>query len=150
MTAFSTFSPRNASASRLIFWRRNAESCWAVYSLPWSRYFLSVPIFRLNAVTVPSGFETAWRRAGSPTRSWPSLVNATYDGNALPPPTVVPSALGMMAGRPPSRTAAAELLVPRSIPMIFDMLCSATRTPAVQTERPGRRCHRLSGCSALL
>ena len=81
-----------------------------------------MPIFRLNAVTVPSGFEIACRRAGSPTMSWPSFVNATYDGKAFPPPTVVPSALGMMTGRPPSRTAAAELLVPRSIPMIFAML----------------------------
>jgi hypothetical protein len=51
------------------------------------------------------------------------LVNATYDGNAFPPSVVVPSALEMMTGRPASRIAAAELLVPRSIPMIFALGC---------------------------
>src|SRR5512137_414054 len=61
------------------------------------------------AITVPSGFDTAWRLAGSPTSIWPSLVNATYDGKALPP-RLVPSALGMIVGLPASTTAAAELL----------------------------------------
>jgi len=34
----------------------------------------------------------------------------------------VPSALGMIVGRPAIMAAAAELLVPRSIPMIFGKL----------------------------
>src|SRR3989338_11362070 len=76
----------------------------------------SVPIFRFAACTVPSGLVAAWRRAGSPTSSWPSLVNATYDGNALPP-TLVPSAEGTMAGRPCSMTAHALFDVPKSMPM---------------------------------
>src|SRR3989338_3909581 len=83
----------------------------------------SVPILRFAACTVPSAFAAACRRAGSPTSSCPSLVNATYDGKALPP-TVVPSALGMMPGRPLSTTAAAELDVPRSIPMTLAMMSS--------------------------
>jgi hypothetical protein len=37
---------------------------------------------------------------------------------------LVPSALGIIVGRPPIRTAAAELLVPRSIPIIFDKISS--------------------------
>ena len=35
------------------------------------------------------------------------------------PPTEVPSALGMIVARPAMTAAAAELLVPRSIPMIL-------------------------------
>ena len=35
------------------------------------------------------------------------------------PPTDVPSALGIIDGRPAMTAAAAELLVPKSIPMIF-------------------------------
>jgi hypothetical protein len=67
---------------------------------------------------VRSGFDTACLRAGSPTKRCPSFVNATTDGNALPP-KLVPSALGMIVGRPWSNTAAAELLVPKSIPIIL-------------------------------
>ena len=55
--------------------------------------------------------------AGSPTKSCPSFVNATTDGNAFPP-IEVPSAAGIKVGFPPITTAAAELLVPRSIPII--------------------------------
>ncbi len=67
---------------------------------------------------VLSGFVTACLRAGSPTMRSPSLENATTDGNAFPP-TVVPSAAGIIVGLPPITTAAAELLVPKSIPIIF-------------------------------
>ncbi len=67
---------------------------------------------------VLSGLVTACRLAGSPTKSSPSLENATTDGNAFPP-TVAPSAAGTMVGFPPITTAAAELLVPKSIPIIF-------------------------------
>src|SRR3972149_5797645 len=66
---------------------------------------------------VLSGFRTAWRFAGSPTRI-PSFVNATTDGNILPP-YVEPSALGIIFGVPPSMYAASEFVVPRSIPMIL-------------------------------
>jgi hypothetical protein len=40
------------------------------------------------------------------------------------PPTDVPSALGIMVGRPAMTAAAAELLVPRSIPIILGNDCS--------------------------
>ncbi len=52
------------------------------------------------------------------------MVNATYDGNALPP-SVVPSAEGIIVGLPPIIAAAAELLVPKSIPIIFAMSCTS-------------------------
>ena len=55
---------------------------------------------------------------GSPTSIAPSLVKATTEGKAFPP-IVVPSALGIITDRPPIITAAAELLVPRSIPIIL-------------------------------
>ncbi len=64
----------------------------------------------------------AWRRAGSPTRRSPSLVKATNEGNALPDETPAPSAEGMMTGRPPSITAAAEFEVPRSMPITRAMV----------------------------
>ena len=67
-----------------------------------------------------SGLVIACLLAGSPTINSPSL-NATTDGNALPP-TVTPSAAGMMVGFPPITTAEAELLVPRSIPITFAIL----------------------------
>src|SRR4030066_2374366 len=67
-----------------------------------------------------SGFRTAWRFAGSPTRI-PSFVNATTDGNILPP-YVEPSALGMIFGVPPSMYAASEFVVPRSILMILGIV----------------------------
>jgi hypothetical protein len=37
---------------------------------------------------------------------------------------LVPSALGIMVGLPPIRAAAAELLVPRSMPIILDKISS--------------------------
>src|SRR5450759_4714556 len=54
---------------------------------------------------------TACRLAISPTRPSPFLANATTDGVVRPP-----SALAMIVGSPPSRTATAELVVPRSMP----------------------------------
>src|SRR5256712_11952058 len=68
-------------------------------------------------MTVLSGFRTACRFAGSPTRI-PSFVKATTDGNIFPP-YALPSALGIIRGVPPSMYAASELVVPRSIPMIL-------------------------------
>src|SRR3990172_7205311 len=111
-------SPRNASASVLIFRRTIALSSWGVYDLFSIVTLWSVPILRLICITVRSGFRTAWRFAGSPTRICPSFVNAITDGNILPP-YVEPSALGMIRGVPPSMYAASEFVVPRSIPMIL-------------------------------
>src|SRR3712207_6507060 len=124
MTALSTVSPRNASESLLIFCKMKEDICCGVYSLPYTLNLKSVPIFRFAAITVPSGFEIICLRAGSPTMSCPSLVNATTDGNALPP-IDVPSAAWIIVGLPPTITAAAELLVPRSMPIIFPILSAS-------------------------
>src|SRR6478672_12557462 len=99
----------------------NADICCGVYCLPNTLNLKSVPILRFAARTVPSGLDIICRLAGSPTISWPSRVKATYEGNALPP-TEVPSAACMIVGFPPIIAAAAELLVPRSIPIILLML----------------------------
>src|SRR6267378_7491587 len=69
---------------------------------------------------VPSGFVAACLLAGSPTINWPSLVKAMTDGNIFPA-AVCPSALGMTTGRPASSIAAAEFVVPSSIPRIFSV-----------------------------
>ena len=87
-----------------------------MYSLSKILKTWSEPIFRFAATTVFSGFVTACLLAGSPTKSSPSFENATTEGNAFPP-TVAPSAAGIMVGLPPITTAAAELLVPKSIPI---------------------------------
>jgi hypothetical protein len=85
---------------------------WAVYFLPsMSSDFQSVPMWRLTERMVRSTLVTAWRLAISPTSTSPFLVKATTDGVVRPP-----SALAMMVGSPPSRTATAELVVPRSMP----------------------------------
>ena len=68
------------------------------------------------------GLVTAWRRAGSPTTVSPLSVNATTLGVRR-----FPSALGITFTSLPSITATTELVVPRSIPMIFsplDIRCS--------------------------
>ena len=70
---------------------------------------------------VLSGLVTACLLAGSPTKRSPSFENATIDGNALPA-IVVPSAAGISTGFPPCITDAAELLVPKSIPIIFSAI----------------------------
>src|SRR5881275_3013720 len=72
---------------------------------------------RLIEKIVFCGFVTCWRFAGAPTSRWPSLGNATTDGVVRPP-----SAFGITVGSPPSITAIAELVVPRSIPIVFGML----------------------------
>ena len=54
-----------------------AEICWGVYSFPRAVTFSLDPIFLLTFLMVPSGFVTACLLAGSPTRSWPSVVKAT-------------------------------------------------------------------------
>src|ERR1700758_5197657 len=74
------------------------------------------PIKRLIEKTVFCGLVTAWRLATVPTSRSPDCVNATTDGVVLPP-----SAFSMTVGSPPSSTALHELVVPRSIPMVFAM-----------------------------
>ena len=69
---------------------------------------------RLIENTVFSGFITAWRLATVPTRRSPESVNATTDGVVRPP-----SAFSRISGSPPSSTAIAEFVVPRSIPIVF-------------------------------
>jgi hypothetical protein len=59
---------------------------------------------------------TPWRFAGRPTSFSPSSVKATIDGVVF-----IPSALTMTLGWPPSITATHEFVVPRSIPITFDI-----------------------------
>src|SRR2546428_3318564 len=68
-------------------------------------------------MTVLSGFRTAWRFAGSPTRM-PSSGRPRRAGTFFPP-YALPSALGIIRGVPPSMYPASELVVPRSIPIIL-------------------------------
>src|SRR5690349_24249840 len=72
---------------------------------------------RLIEKIVCSGFITAWRLATVPTRRSPLSVNATTDGVVRPP-----SAFSRTVGSPPSMTATQELVVPRSIPIVFATL----------------------------
>src|SRR6267143_1508140 len=75
---------------------------------------------RLIEKIVFSGLVTACRFATWPTSRSPSLVKATTDGVVR-----APSWLTMTVGSPPSIAATTELVVPRSIPIIFvAMLCS--------------------------
>ncbi|MCL4116965.1 UNVERIFIED_CONTAM: hypothetical protein GTU68_012373, partial [Idotea baltica] len=57
------------------------------------------------------------RLAGSPTLRSPLSKKATTEGVVL-----LPSSLGITTGSLPSITATQELVVPRSIPIIFPML----------------------------
>src|SRR4051794_12216970 len=77
------------------------------------------PMKRLIEKTVLVGLVTAWRLATVPTRRSPPAVNATTDGVVRPP-----SLFSMTVGSPASYTAMHELVVPRSIPMVFAMWCA--------------------------
>src|SRR6266540_3801244 len=136
MTASLTGSPRYASASVLSFWRIIALISGGAYSLPpaftraspfgplatsYGTIVISSetsshlrPMNRLIEKIVFSGFVTCWRLAGAPTSRWSSFVNATTDGVVRPP-----SAFGITLGSPPSITAMAEFVVPRSMPITF-------------------------------
>src|SRR6266576_3424462 len=136
MTASVTVSPRYASASCLSFWRIIALISGGAYSLlsastrtspfgPLSTSYGTMvissvtssnlrPMKRLIEKIVFCGLVTCCRRAGAPTSRWPSFVNATTDGVVRPP-----SAFGITTGSPPSRVAMHELVVPRSIPIVF-------------------------------
>src|SRR5882724_12008029 len=72
---------------------------------------------RLMEKIVFSGFVTCCRLAGTPTSRSPPCVKATTDGVVRPP-----SRFGITVGSPPSSTAMQELVVPRSMPIVFAML----------------------------
>ena len=72
---------------------------------------------RLIAKTVLSGLVTPCRFATLPTRRSPSLANETTEGVVR-----LPSAFGMTRGSPSSTKATQELVVPKSIPMIFPIV----------------------------
>ncbi len=72
---------------------------------------------RLIEKIVFSGFITAWRFATVPTRRSPDSVKATTEGVVRPP-----SAFSRTVGSPPSMTATHELVVPRSMPIVFPTL----------------------------
>src|SRR5258706_14704085 len=74
------------------------------------------PMRRLMANRVFCGLVTAWRLAGWPTTTSPSLVKATIEGVVRSP-----SLFSITRGLPPSMMATHELVVPRSIPITFAM-----------------------------
>ena len=76
---------------------------------------------RLMEKTVFSGLVTCCRLAGTPTSRSPPCVKATTDGVVRPP-----SRLGITVGSPPSSTAMHELVVPRSIPIVFPISTSGS------------------------
>src|SRR5215469_4365110 len=101
------------------------------------------PISRLMAKYVYSGLVTAWRLAAWPTRRSLSLVKATIEGVVRPP-----SAFSMTLGDAPSMTATQELVVPRSMPMTFAIICpsdQATATWPPPKERPPVRPREIAG-----
>ena len=63
------------------------------------------------------GLVMAWRFAGAPTFFSPFSKKATIEGVVL-----APSLLAITTGSFPSITATQELVVPKSIPIIFPML----------------------------
>ncbi len=74
---------------------------------------------RLTLKTVFFGLVTCWCFAGCPTSRSPLSVNPTTEGVVR-----LPDELIRTLGCPPSMTATQELVVPRSIPMILDMVSS--------------------------
>ena len=136
ITAESTGSPSLASASALSFCRIIAEISGGEYCLPSTSMRTSPfgpattlygtivsssltsaslrPMKRLIEKIVFSGFITACRLATVPTRRSPESVKATTEGVVRPP-----SAFSSTVGSSPSITAMAELVVPRSMPIVF-------------------------------
>src|SRR3989338_5264337 len=141
MTASSIFSPSFASASLFNFARMNAEISSGVWFFSpirtctppcspsrisygiqflsrwtsWSENFL--PMSRFTENTVFLGLVMDCRLASTPVRRSPVLETATTDGVVR-----FPSAFSRMRGSPPSMTAIAEFVVPRSMPSILLML----------------------------
>src|SRR5262249_1257215 len=95
------------------------------------------PMSRLMAKNVFSGLVTAWRFAGSPISRPPSFVDPPIDGVVR-----IPSAFSITFGWLPSITATQELVVPRSMPITFDivqnlvLLTLAARRQAARSQRP--------------
>ena len=75
------------------------------------------PIKRLAEKMVREGLVTACRFATCPTRRSPASLKATIEGVVL-----APSAFWMTVGSPASMMLTHELVVPKSIPITFDML----------------------------
>ena len=69
---------------------------------------------RFTLKIVFSGLVTACRFATVPTSRSPLLEKPTTDGVVRPP-----SAFGRTSGSPPVSTATAELVVPRSMPIVL-------------------------------
>src|SRR5438034_184674 len=88
------------------------------------------PMRRLMANRVFWGLVTAWRLAGWPTSTSPSLVKATMEGVVRSP-----SLFSITRGLPPSMMATHELVVPRSMPITFAM--SALRQSSAKRVIPG-------------
>ena len=78
---------------------------------------MALPIRRLTAKYVWSGFVTACRRAVCPINRSPSSVNATTEGVVR-----TPSEFSITLALSPSITETHELVVPRSIPITFDIV----------------------------
>ena len=149
ITALSTVSPSFASASAFSFCRIIALISGGLYCLPRTSTRTSPlgpastlygtivsssltsaslrPMKRLIEKIVFSGFITAWRLATVPTRRSPLSVKATTDGVVRPP-----SAFSRTVGSPPSITATHELVVPRSIPIVFATFPRTSRGFVVQ------------------
>ena len=95
---------------------------------------------RFTEETVFTGLVTAWFFAALPTTRSPSLRKPTTEGVVRSP-----SALTRISGWEPSITAIAELVVPKSIPMIFAMMlilsvaCLFPFSPGSRIGRPGNR-----------
>ena len=121
ITACVTVSPKYASASRLSFINVRALISCGVYFLPsTSSDFQFSPMWRLMLRNVRSGLVIAWRLATSPTNTSPAFENATTEGVVREP-----SEFGITTASPASKTATTELVVPRSIPTAFAMMCTA-------------------------
>src|SRR5947209_2156488 len=94
---------------------------------------------RLMEKMVRLGLVMAWRLAGSPTRTSPLSVKATTLGVRR-----FPSWLAMTLTSFPSMTATTELVVPRSMPMIFSsaiaVLLFCTGGAASLDDQPQRLC----------
>ena len=102
------------------FARVIAEISCGVYILPSISTLWSVPMYLLMEAMVLSGLVMACLLAVSPTRRSPALVKPTMDGVVL-----LPSALAITTGSPPSSTATQEFVVPKSIPITLPIFISS-------------------------
>ena len=116
MTARSTGCPRWASTSFLRVRRTRLESSSGVNFRPCKVAVQSLPICRLKTAAQRSGRSTCSSLAARPTSSLPSSSMPMTEGVKGSP-----RALGKMRGPSFSRSAAAEFVVPRSMPMILSM-----------------------------